>query len=224
MKHKFWKLYGPGSQRKIAEWIDEEMDLDTVKCHVSDGHQHAGKRLTDLSIWLRGSAAEDFVWTWYSDCLIQDHVLNFLREQEFTGFDVKPVRARFKSDSKKPAPKLWELVVMGWAGMAAPESGITMDDHCPACGHTHYSGFSRPENLIDEAKWDGSDFFMVWPLPRYVFVTERVAEAIRERGFSGVTFTAIEDLEPTDGHSPGRLSYVMPEARARALGEPLGIY
>jgi hypothetical protein len=83
--------------------------------------------------------------------------------------------------------------------------------------------------LIDDQQWDGSDFFIVWPLPGYRFTIDRVARAIREHQFTGVQFTAPESLD-FNGRlfpqtlSPGRLSWWMPEPRARELGEPLGIY
>jgi uncharacterized protein CXXCG len=226
MKKKFWHPYHSDNYDKHAEWADE-MDEETwelVVCPANKGHQRGGKRLMDLSVVLPGKDVEDFVWTWYGDFLIQDHVLSFLKEQRFTGFEVKPVRARFKKKSVEPPPKLWELVVTGWGGMAPPESGIEMTYHCEACGLTRYSGLSNPDNLIDERRWDGSDFFIVWPLPGFIFVTDRVANAIKDKGFSGVVFTASIDLRPTDGLGAGRLSYYMPEQRAREIGEPLGIY
>src|SRR5207249_10616975 len=146
----FWHLYGPDNNRKCAEWADE-MDLEAVVCPADKGHQRGGKRLMDLSVLLPGERVEDFVWTWLSECLIQDRVLNFLREQQFTGFDVKPVKARFKDNAAGPPPKLWELVVTGWGGLAPPESGIELIYRCDACGKLKYSGLSNPEKLIDES-------------------------------------------------------------------------
>ena len=110
--------------------------------------------------------------------------------------------------------------------MAKPQSGIHLNEakSCPVCGHLKYTGMQHPAYLIDESRWDGSDFFMVWPMPTHVFVTERVVEAIQQNRLSGVRLVRVSDLKPTDGYTPGRLSYWMPEQRARELGEPLGIY
>src|SRR5262245_34343349 len=224
METKYLNLYGPDNNHKCAEWVEEEMDLESVLCPINKGHQHVGKRLTDLSVCLPDKHVEDFVWTWLSESLIQDHVLSFLKKQHFTGFEVKPVKARFKRQSAESPPKLWELVVTGWGGLAPPESGIKLTYRCEACGYTRYSGFSRPEKLIDETQWDGSDFFIVWPLPKYIFVTNRVAQAIEHQGFTGAHFFAPADLKPTEGHAAAHLSHVMPEQRAREIGEPLGIY
>ena len=114
--------------------------------------------------------------------------------------------------------------------MAKSESGIRLDEakSCSVCGHLRYTELLNAEQLIDESKWDGSDFFMVWPLPKYVFVTERVVNVIREHHLTGVRIVPVSELKPSrhviPGYSPGRLSYSMPEKRARELGEPLGIY
>jgi hypothetical protein len=221
----FWHLDGPESQRKLAKWDSDQMDLESIICPINDGHQHPGRRHTDLRVTLPGSTVEDFVWTWYSECLIQDHVLHVLKAKGFSGFEVKPAKARFEKETGKRAPRLWELIVTGWAGLAPPESGINLVEHCQACQHFHYSSLTHPEKLIELSKWDGSDFFIVWPLPNFRFITERVRQTIQEENWQGVRILEQEDLPiGGSGFSPGRLSHSMPEARARQLGEPLGIY
>jgi hypothetical protein len=222
---RFWNLASSDSQEKLAEWEEGKVKSEIVKCAVNPLHQRGGKRLTDLSVVLPDGEVEDFVWTWYSDCLLRDETLQLFRRYGFTGFAVKPVSARFKRSSARP-PTLWELVRTGWAGMAHPASGIHLNEpeSCLSCGRLVYTGLVHPDRLIDETKWDGSDFFIVWPLSRFVFVTERVVKAIREHGLTGVVIKPVSELEPTDGYSPGRLSRSMPEGRARELGEPLGIF
>lgn len=118
---------------------------------------------------------------------------------------------------------MWELVRTGWGGLAKPASGIERIRFCEVCRSVRYSGIKDASQLIDENKWDGSDFFMVWPMPTHVFVTDRVVQLIRKEKLSGAVMIASQDLPTTDGYSPGRLSYWMPEARARALGKTAGI-
>ena len=168
----------------------------------------------------------DFIWTpIFSYCLIRDTILHLFNRSVVTGFEVKPVAARFATSRLSP-PKLWELVVTGWAGMAKPESGVRLNrsESCSVCGELGYTGLEYPEQLIDEKQWDGSDIFMVWPLPRYVFVTDRVRQLVQTHGLTGCRFTRVEELEKAERFGPGRLHYYMPDARARKLGEPLGIY
>jgi hypothetical protein len=198
---------------------------EIIHCAVDPGHQRGGKRLLDLNVILPDGEVEDFVWTWQSECLVQESALVRLRSSGFTGFEVKPVSARFLKSTQQP-PKLWELVLTGWAGLSKPESGIDLDKSksCEACGHLRYTGLRNPEELIDRSQWDGSDLFMVWPMPRYVFIAERVRDIIREHLITGVQIVPVSELAKTDGFSPGRLHYYMSDNRARRLGEPLGIY
>jgi hypothetical protein len=96
------------------------------------------------------------------------------------------------------------VVVTGWAGEATRESGITMLEHCEACGHTTYSDCTCPKRLIDLSLWDGSDFFIVWPLPKFVFVTDKVAELVRREEYSGVRLLRVGDLAfGGTGFTPG---------------------
>jgi hypothetical protein len=150
--------------------------------------------------------------------------VDLFRQEGFTGFEVKPVKARFKRGSGSP-PQLWELVVTGWAGLANPESGIRRTRICEACKSVKYSGLEHPELLIDEAQRDGSDFFMVWPLPLFVFITQRVADCIRDHRLTGIVLKDVKGCTGIgeSGFMPGRLSYWMPESRARELGEAAGI-
>ena len=242
MQQVFWELTGPESTRGLAEWDDSVKLEGPIYCSANPGHRHAGKRLTDLSVLLTSRRIPDFVWTWSSNCLIQDHVLRLFHEQGFSGYEVKPVKARMKVRAKEPdpcddnpglraevaakieIPTLWELVVTGWAGMAPPESGVRLIESCPACGLKGYSCFTDPSRLIDESQWDGSDFFIVWPLPNFIFVSARVARFIRRSRLLGAHLKQPSKLRCEGILRGGRLSYRMPEPRARELGEPLGIY
>jgi hypothetical protein len=225
MKKSFWRLAPPLSLQKLAEWEDGKVELEGVSCPVCEGHQRAGRRLTNLSVILPSGPIGDFVWTWYGELLVQDRALDVLRANGLAGFEVKTANARFQGSTDQPPP-LWEIVVTGWAGMADPASGIRLDKQksCDACGELLYTGLVRPDLLIDNSKWDGSDFFMVWPLPKFVFVTDRVVRTLREHNLTGVRSLKASEVEPpADGFGPGRLSYWMSEARAKVLGRPFGI-
>lgn len=229
MKSRFWNLDPPDDERKLAEWDDSVVLGGPIYCSANPGHRRAGKRLTNLSVVLPRRDVPDFVWTWKSECLVQDRVLTVFREHGITGFEVRPASAHFRVRTEADPPRLWELVVTGWGGVAPEASGVRLleSKSCSVCGHLVYSGFDDPSRLIDESQWDGSDIFIVWPLPRFIFVTERVADVIRSYKLTGVVLQRQEDLRVRNllgTLAPGRLSHHMPEARARELGEPLGIY
>jgi hypothetical protein len=61
-------------------------------------------------------------------------------------------------------------------------------------------------------------------MPRYIFVSQRASNTLRDRRLTGARLHAVSDLEQTNGFAAGRLHYYMPDRRARELGEPLGIY
>lgn len=224
-KQLFWVLSSPESLSKKAEWDHEVMDMEQVICPIDPGHQRGGKRLGDLNVELPSGSVQDFVWTWYSECLIQDHVLATFLNERFSGFEVKPVVAKFKSGAKG-IPVLWELVKTGWSGMARPESGIERTLYCDACKHAKYSGIKDGSQLIDESKWDGCDFFAVWPLPGFIFVTQRVVDCIRDHRLTGVVPKPVDTMSGVgldSGLGGGRMSYWMPESRAHELGKTAGI-
>jgi hypothetical protein len=209
----------PASLTGLAEWAHDEMTTETVICPAKDGHQRGGKRLTDLSIKVPGSKVLDIVWTWPNDCLLTDRVLELFRSGGFTGFDVKPVKAVFKRAKGRP-PRLWELVVTGWGGIAPLESGVKLLERCDACNLRYYSICTRPEKLIVPSQWDGSDFFSVWPIGA-TFVTERVAKVIRENKITGVVLKLPSELDMsgnlTGKVAVGPLSDYLPESRVREI-------
>ena len=61
--------------------------------------------------------------------------------------------------------------------------------------------------LFDIDKWDGSDFFLVWPMPRYVFITEEVAKFILKEGYTGVKIRELNAFPKSiaGSYSPGRI-------------------
>ena len=222
---QFWHFAHPDSTAHNAEWVDGEIETEKIICPVNAGHQRGGKRLANLSVALRGRGIEDFVWTWLSECLLQDRVLQLFQRSGFTGYEVKPAKVQFKHAAEHEPPRLSELIVTGWAGMASGESGIKLTKECRSCGLLRYSRCDNPGKLIEVSQWDGSDFFMVWPLPKFIFVTERVVQAIRDSRLTGAVLERQANMSfgMSPGFGPGRLSYWMPEDRARKLGAALGI-
>ena len=221
---KFWKLVSPRNKRLLAERTKDVMHLGTVICPANSGHQRGGKRIGHLSVDLPRDFERDFIWTWHSDCLLTKRAVDVLRKNRVTGFETLPITARFKQSLVKP-PELFELRVIGWAGIAPLSSGVRLVEHCEHYGHLVYSGFKDPTKLFDPGLWDGSDFFMIWPLPRFIFLTQRAKSVIERAGLQGAIFVPVEKLSPTnDGTlSPGRLSHWMPKERAHELGELYGI-
>ena len=206
-----------------AEW-EGSVETERVTCPLNTGHRRSGKRIGDLRIVLPNAKPADFVWTWYSDLLIGERALALLTEAKITGFETRPAETRHKN-GKKPPGTFREVVVTGWGGVAPPASGIRYDEEqsCTTCGMLRYTGLEHAEELVDESQWDGSDIFIIWPLPAYLIVSDRFVNLIRKHRLSGLKWLPVEQLSSIDSLGPGRLGYWMPEERARLLGEPLGI-
>jgi hypothetical protein len=213
----------------LAE-IDAKADRRPMKpCTLNPDHPNIllGEE-KPLPIVLPSIDVPDVFWTWGSSCVVTERVADLLRASSLTGFDFAPVRitrVKGRSIDYSKLPKLWELKITGWGGMASKESGILLiEARCPECGYSDYGPLEEPEKLIDESAYDGSDFFMVWPLPKYIFVTGRVREFVKHNGLKGSTFIPFNKIDfGYDGFSPGRLSFYMSKERAKELGGPLGI-
>jgi hypothetical protein len=198
---------------------------EKIVCAKNLSHKFSGKRLGRLNLVLKDEHVYDFMWARSSECVVTGDVLEILRSKGFTGFDVMPAEIRYSRESSQIC-QLWELVITGLAGMAPSVSGIRLLERCEDCGRQVYSGFTNPEGLVDSEHWDGSDFFLVWPLP-HVFVTSRAAELIRTCAFSGVDVIEISKLIMSPlikTITPLALRYRLREDLARKLGIPLGIY
>lgn len=234
---KFYELvYDDDNYEDAKEVGDESMHIGACPKyglkHPFIWKKREGEK-GNLIIDLPSLKIGDFIATFGCTAwMITDKVAQLFKDQGFTGYELRPVRVNKVERMKegREIPKLWQLVITGWGGIAPSESGIKrIGQPCEACGYWEYSGMSNPSALIDPSQWDGSDFFMVFPLVQYIFVTERVKQFIEEKGLKGCVFREPKDIKPFDvddriGSSRRTLSYYMPKDRAKEIGEPLGLY
>lgn len=187
----FYKLT---SGDKFEAYFAEGNDWEGIICPLDEGHQRAGNRITDLIIDLPSYKVPHFMRTLLSDWIITNEVANLFKEAGFSGYMLKPVIVnKVRRGNKKDVPLLWELIVTGKGGDAHPKSGIKLKYECNACGHKVYTGFGKGL-FIDESQWDGSDLFTVWPLPKFVLVTERVKEFIEKQKLTNCKLIQTEQL------------------------------
>lgn len=221
-----WRIAPPRSQEALAEWDDSVALDEPIVCPVDPGHQRGGPRRTPLSVWLPSLNVPDFVWTWTGECLITAGAAEILDRHRVSGYELRPATGHFRSDDAIAALELWELVVTGWGGIAPAASGVRLlaERSCAACGLLVYSSFSDPQKLVDPVGRRDGDLFIVWPYPKLILTNDRVAEIIRSAELRGADLTPLGDLTATsETATPGRLSFWMPEARAHAIGDALGI-
>lgn len=146
------------------------------------------------------------------------------QKHRVTGFDVRPAKTAYPKGIKARPPELFELVVTGWGGWGAPAAGVTLAWSCSACGDKDYR-IAEPSRLIDPAAWDGSDLFIVWPLPNFRFASSRLAGILRSEKILGVQLIPASKITVKRGAkvSPGPIAYSMPEERARELSRRFGV-
>jgi hypothetical protein len=108
--------------------------------------------------------------------------------------------------------------------MAAPPSGLTTLEFCPSCRHRVYE-IRDPTRIIDPPHWDGSDLFIVWPLPNFRFCSDRLASILRQNQITGVNLIPASQIpmRPLSKLTPGPLTAVMPEARAREIARQFDV-
>lgn len=221
MRSDFWLLESSrrsGMARTMGKYV-------RVTCSANPGHVFGRQTIGELWVELPLRALADFEWTWNSDIFISSHAVEVLNENKVTGFETRPLmKVTYAKRSPREAPPLFELAVTGWGGMAAPSAGVELIEFCPSCRSRLYT-IADPSRLIDPSSWDGSDFFMVWPLPRYRFASDRLAQIIRRNKLSGVKLIPAAELPMKPGAKlgPGTLETWMPEDRARELGKKFDV-
>jgi hypothetical protein len=220
----------PGRHRAI-EWDHDSMTIGSANCPIC-GPGVTGVR-SGLTIMLREPPTQDVSWTWLSECIVTERLKQVVEASGITGCQFKPVTVTWKREQNDGASagQLWELRPNGWGGLARPESGIRLLSECPSCGRLRYSMWRDSTKLIDESQWDGSDLFLVWPLPVYIFATDKFRAVMLRNKIRGAQFIALESmtgssrLDPSlDTLSPGRLRNYLPEDRAHLYGDRLGIF
>ena len=216
MKSDFWLL----RWSDLATNAITKGKYEQVRCPADPGHLFGRRKFGELWVELPSRALRDFEWTWTSDLFISAQALQVLEENNVTGFETRPLmKAAYRKRSRGGPPPLFELAVTGWGGMGE-SAGVELIKFCPSCRLRRYR-IAEPARLVDPSAWDGSDFFIVWPLPLYRFVSDRLAQIIRRNRLSGAKLIPPAELAAilSGEAGPPSLDEIMPEARALELGK-----
>jgi hypothetical protein len=224
MNQNFWLVTIPRNQRLLVQAASRTPMIKATPCPLTNRHTGRKVRTGDLHVEADPRAVKDFTWTWMTELLISSKVLKVFEKHHVTGFDLRRVVAEYPKSIAAPFPELYEVMITGWAGLPSREANLTVTDSCPACGRTHYS-IGEPSKLLDPGAWDGSDLFMVWPLPRHPFASDRLASIIRQEKLDGVKLIppAAIDMDRGAELNPGSLFEWLPEERAEELSRQLGV-
>jgi hypothetical protein len=175
-------------------------DWEAVRCSRNPGHQRAGRRVTDLMLDVVSKNMVDFSRTMLSDVVITDRARKVLQDANLTGFAVAPTRVTTlpAGVDGSTLPALWEFVVVGQAGTAHEDSGIVTLRRCDECGLVEYSDF-RDGIVVNTAKYDGSDFFVVQEYPKYILVSERSKSVIEAGRLTNACFVESTEIRWPEG-------------------------
>jgi hypothetical protein len=221
----YYDLQSPDSERLMGDDNESDGKRDRKPCPVTNTHSEGGPRVGSLCLQMKHNRRDErIIWGWQNSIVLHESLLGEFEHQRFTGYRVKPATVRFRDGSTSIEYR--EFIVTGWAGIASPESGVRVDMSCQGCHWKHYSPITNHEKLIDWNQWTGEDFFIVWPLPLHVLITERVAEWLQLEKVKSFRLERLEDEDPfiaKYGFTVGRLSHFLPEDLAIKYGRTLGL-
>ncbi len=194
-----------------------------------EGHKHLVLTEAPIKIHIpRKSMNWDIVWAWtgyQGYCLISPRFQQMLEELNATGYVLRETNVKLGFEHSPADREYKQLIVTGWGGFASKKSGIRPIDS--ELGKHCFARCRKPELILDEEQWDGTDFFRVWP--DFTFITQRVADLIIKQKLKHVNLTEAAKMSfyPYNrkvGFVASPLRLIFPEDRAKEIGEPLGIY
>lgn len=219
----FHCIEGPGerTQAKI-EFADSNR---AIKVHGERNHFQLYEDPVRMHV-RKGGEGDILSWGIVRIVLISDRLRESLEDIGATGYELLPANVKLVFPHDPEDAVYWQLLVSGWRGCAAEDSGITkLEDE--ARPH-QYSISQNVANVIRPDQYDGSDFFRFWPLPGSMVVTDRIRQLFESLKVKHCRITALNDkcrrlssLPINAGPAPLSL-YYRPE-RAREIGAELGI-
>ncbi len=194
------------------------MRLQTQLCPRDSSHAILSRWTRPLKLLGQVQPMTDFEWTIYGDVIVSKSIVESFRKAGFSGIEFSPVE--FYSSTETPfGRESLELRVNGWGGQALSESGVRVIEECSYCKRQIFSEYTDPEKLLNWEAWDGSDVFVIWPLPRFIMVTGRVRDFILDFKYTGVRLRNLRVL-PHDiagTLTPGNLRDWFDENRLQML-------
>jgi hypothetical protein len=160
----------------------------------------------------------DFECTVYNDMLVSPEIANGLKAEGFSGLYFSVARLHTTTETPLSRDAL-ELRVSGWGGVAPRKSGVQVTSECPVCKWRVYSDYTDPNELFSVDEWDGSDFFIIWPMPRFIMVTRSVRNYLLKARYSGIKLRTLRELRAGPGGTitPGHLGDWFDEEKIKEI-------
>jgi hypothetical protein len=220
----YFSLRGPDSEKLLGN-NESYGNRESRPCPITTEHLDGSRRVGPLKVKVKHNRRDEkMIWCWAFGTLVHEELLAEIEREGFTGYRTQPAEVTFQNGSVSAEYR--EFIVTGWAGIALPESGVRIAKSCPGCHWKKYTPITNYERLIDWTQWTGDDFFIVWPMPHWILITDRVAEWLLSHDVKSFQLTSLDDWDQPAGKSGftvGRLSNFLPEDLAIKYGKPLGL-
>jgi hypothetical protein len=181
----FGKLFSFGSTGSTRDFI-ADVELGANPVAVTRGESVAQ---SPSACWAMGSnKPNEIVWTRVvGPVLLSATLVEVLRTNGFSGWDVYPVPLRGKAGESLPS--YFGLIVHGRCGAIDPSRSVKAMKEYPAGSFPIVKGLG-----FEESSWDGADFFMPSDGTAWVFVTERVKRVLAST-VRNARFEALDQIE-----------------------------
>jgi hypothetical protein len=182
------------------------MKFETELCRGNPNHTERQTRPHQLRLIVPSPPLTDFQWTPYEEAIVSSNVVTVFQASGLIGYEFRKIQA-LNTMGEPTNRELYEMRITGWGGTARRQSGVRVLEECGFCKRRVFSGCTNPNQLFNFEDWDGSDLFMIWPLPRYIMASGAAREVIVHHRFTGVTVKPLEKLPvPIAGTlTPGNL-------------------
>jgi hypothetical protein len=165
-------------------WLAENVsNYVQIHCPIDPGHRSA-LRASNATVFREAPPPETRVKL--TDVLYVSEFASFLLQAEvewalavagIPGFPPQPATVLTRNGDVVTSYR--ELQVDALAHIASPSAGCEIEWRCRGCNMREYHAGLRVDLAVAEAR-PTTDFFVIWPLARYVFCSER-AKSILQR-------------------------------------------
>ena len=184
--------------RRIGTLPDIDMPYTVSKCNKCGGI--TVKYEAPISFDIQGELCDYYMFD--NLCFISEKMLNVIRENGFTGYEIRDAVVRtwdtVKNEDDIKALKYFEMIITGRCGFIRNLSNEELA-HCKKCGRKYaHTGVLTEGVSFDEKSYDGSDFFAFNNLTTIPIVSDKIKKIITNNKLVNVSFLPLNKMNIDD--------------------------
>ena len=151
-----------------------------------------------LRVKCLGRPIPDFEWPVLYSVVVSEQVIDVIRRTGLTGWEAANVVI---TNPRRCAShvEMYELVVLGSAGIPNFEKPLRFISQCQVCGRIEYEKHDFEDFSIDPQQWDGTDFFRFSPpFHGHIMISEKAAQLFRDSDLTNYQLTSIDEVVDSD--------------------------